>query len=80
MGSKEPETGIVVGEVFPPIRYDLNRLGNVFYLLLAEIDESNGQLGADLIPHGTRDANPTRLRESLQPGRTLTASPKRLSP
>jgi hypothetical protein len=40
-------------------------------VLFAEIGERQRQLGTDLIPQRTRDANPARLRKSLQPGRYI---------
>jgi hypothetical protein len=49
-----------------PVRLD--RLGDVLHLLLAKIGEGQRQLGADLIPHCTGDANPARLRKSFQAG------------
>ena len=42
---------------------------NVLDLLFAHIFEGIGEFVANLIPHHPRDANPTRLRKGLQPGR-----------
>jgi hypothetical protein len=46
-----------------------NGLSDIFDLLLAEISEDQAHLGAYMVPNNTRDANRTRLRKSLQPGR-----------
>jgi hypothetical protein len=40
-------------------------------LLLTEIDELDRQLRPDVIPSRARDANPARLRQSLQAGRDI---------
>jgi hypothetical protein len=56
----------------------LDRLSDILHLLVAEIDEGNGQLGADLILHGTRDANRARLRKSLQAGRNIDGIAKKI--
>jgi hypothetical protein len=60
-GSEEPTIGVVVGEVSALIRY----------ALLAEIGKAQGQLCSDMISNGSGDANPARLRKSLQPSRDV---------
>src|SRR5690242_5293082 len=49
----------------------IDPLSDVLDLLRAEISERQRQLSADLIQQRTRDANATRLRKSLQPGRDI---------
>jgi hypothetical protein len=49
----------------------LDRPGDVFDLLLAEIGEGQRQLGAYVIRDRTRHANSARLRKTLQPSRDI---------
>src|SRR6516165_3935989 len=46
-------------------------MSDIFHPLLAEIDEGQGQLRSDVISDSTGNANPTRLRKSLQPSRDI---------
>jgi hypothetical protein len=67
-GSEEPTTGVAIGEVLASDAVCLDRLSNIFHLLLAEISEAHRQLRPDMVSNSTRDANPTRLSKSLQAG------------
>jgi len=49
----------------------VHRLGDVFHLLLAEIDKSDRQFRPDLIPCRPRDADVTGFRKSFQPSRNV---------
>src|SRR6185369_6904659 len=55
-----------------------DRLRDIFNLLLAEISKGQGQLGADLILHCTRDTNSVRLRKSLQPSGDIYGIPEEI--
>src|SRR6516162_11876369 len=46
-------------------------MSDILHLLLAEIGEGQGQLRSDVISDSTGNANPTRLRKSLQPSRDI---------
>ena len=48
-----------------------DRLSNILYPLGAKIDEGQRQLGPDVVPNNARDANCSRLRKGLQPGRDI---------
>src|SRR6516164_3589815 len=70
-GSEEPTTWGTTREVTPPTRYALIGWGDVLRLLRAQIGKGQGQLRPDVVPNSTRDANATRLRESLQSSRDV---------
>src|SRR6266446_10902903 len=70
-GREKATAGVTVDEVSLRDVISRDRLSDIFYLLRAKIGEGQGQLCADLIPHHTGDANPARLRESLQSGRDI---------
>src|SRR5439155_9058028 len=54
----------------------LDRLSDIFHLLLAEIGEPDREFCPYLIPHRTGNANPARLRKSLQSGRDINSVAK----
>jgi hypothetical protein len=50
---------------------DMGRAGNVLDVVLARIDEADGQLLADMLAHRGADADPARLGQPLQPRRNV---------
>jgi hypothetical protein len=69
-GSEEPTTGIARRGLATD-SVCLDRLGDIFDLLRTEIDELDRKFCPDVVPNSTRDANPARLRKSLQASRNI---------